>query len=550
MKKLQNYFLLLIFSLIGGTLLAGDCCRVECPPQNSCDCEASSRSFLAERPLFQSAAPEKEAGYRSDLMHMQDDGYHGAFQAVVFGSNSTNDKGLARYFFPFCKTDLIVEEANFGSTAGATATIPLPTSSSPRDLLANHFNIFTKNQNFKSHISIRPQQSIIGVGFQARKSFWMNEENNRGFYASLSFPIEKVRNNLKFQEDIINNGGGPNVSRDNINNTGVNLVPANMEEALTQPSWNFGKITRGSLTKTGVADLELKFGYEWIQEDPFHLESYIGIKIPTGNKPTAEYLFEPIVGDGHHWGIMFGSNMGIQIYKDEAKERSFRVEYAMHTQYLFGNTQCRSIDLVGKPWSRYIEVYRDEDQAITASTLATQLAIDYATAGINVLTIPLKVRPGYQHNMNTAAVFGAKALRLELGYNLYLRQAECVKLSCPWEESAAIKYGTGNGVTNPVRDITGNARLENIVVNSTVGTGNRIALGDYKYNYIKETDLDLNSASSPCLISHTVYGAVSYRFDDACYPTFVNLGGSYEFNKNTNAGIERWVMWGKIGFSY
>ena len=530
MNKSRNYILMLLLTLVSGSLLA-DCCRTECTVDNSCDCEITSRSYLAVRPLFQSASPEKVSGFRSDRLHAKEDGWHGTAEMAVFGSKSTNDRDLARYFFPFCKTILV---------AGTDGNTPiLPTSSKPLDISARNFNVFTANGTFKSEISIRPQQSVVGAGFHVRKALSMDEEKGRGFFTSISFPVERVSNNLNFDEKIINDGGGV------LNVIGLTTV-ANMTEAFQQDDWAFGKIKMRSQTKTGVADIEFKVGYEWIQEEPFHLESYLGILIPTGNKPSGQYLFEPIVGHGRHWGIMLGNSLGIEIWSDEANDRSFRMEYAAHTQYLFRNTQCRSVDLQCKPWSRYASVYRNLDEAVAASTFSGDTRrTNYATPGINVLTMPLKVRPGFSHNATTAAQFKSAGWRGELGYNLYCRQSECVKLACPWVESAALKHVLGNGQTNPVRDITGNARLENIS-----GAANRIALADYKYNMIKESDLDLVSASSPSIITHTIYLAGGYTFEDYDYPTFITAGGSYEFNKANNAGVERWVVWGKLGCSF
>ncbi len=546
MKRLNKSILLLLFAVVSGSLLATDCCRTECTPDSSCDCEITSRSYLAVRPHFQSASPELISGFRSDRLHAKEDGWHGAAQLVIYGSKTTNDLDLARYFFPFCKTSLIVEIADPDNS------LQLPTSSQPRDILGNNFNIVTENESdgtnsFKSEISIRPQQTVVGAGFQVRKAFAMNEEKGRGFYTSISFPIERVKNDLNFDEFIIRDGGGVDANRN------FGTAVANMTEAFQQDAWAFGKIKMNGMSKTGVADVEFKVGYEWIQEEPFHLESYLGILIPTGNKPNAQFLFEPIIGHGHHWGIMLGNSLGIEIWSNEAKERSLRMEYASHTQYLFRNTQCRSVDLVCKPWSRYLSLYINEEQATTARTYegsVGNLENAVQSQGINILTIPLKVRPGFSHNMTTAAVFNSGGWQLEGGYNLYCRQSECIKLACPWQEGPAIKHLEGGGRTNPVRDITGNARLENISFNSTPGTGNRINLGDYKYNLIKEKDLDLVSASSPTVITHTIYVAGAYRFDDYDYPMFLNAGGSYEFNKSNNAGVERWTIWGKIGFSF
>lgn len=530
--KRFNLIYFLFASVISFTLIANQpCCRTtECTPDSSCDCEFSSRTFLALRPGFQSASPEMISGFRSDRLHAAQ--RHGAAEVVFFGSKSTNENDLARYFFPFCKTDLFVDEQ-----------VGLTSPPQPQDILAQHFNIFTINGTFRSQISIRPQTSQVGAGFYLRKAFCMSEDKGRGFFASASFPIIRVKNNLEFEENIINDGGGARFNADE------NVV-GNMTEAFIQPEWQFGKISEFSLSKTGVADIELKIGYEWIQQEPFHLESYLGVLVPTGNLPNAEFLFEPIVGQGRHWGIILGNAIGVEIWRDDAKDRSLRVEYTGHTQYLFSNTQCRSVDLVCKPWSRYIELYRDQAQAITASTLSNSTqAANFATPGINILTLPIKVRPGFANNTTIAAVFNTHRFQIEGGYNLYVRQSECLKLACPWQEGPAIKNRIGLGNTNPVRDITGNARLENITVNSTPGTGNRIALGDYKVNFIKEEDLDLTSAASPCVISQTVYVAAGYSCPDRDIPLFGNIGGSFEFGNN-NAVVERWTIWGKFGLSF
>lgn len=533
MKRYLHYLLLLAFVGAISAKTEDDCCRVECAPVDSCDYEITSRSYLSVRPHFLSQAPEMISGFRSDRLRIPEDGNGVAAQAVIYGSQSVNQPDIARYFFPFRKTVLIVDER-----------IGLTSPPLPQDLRASHFNIFTRNGDFRSEISIRPQQTVIGFGFHGKKSFWVNEDTGRAFYGSLSFAVERVKNDLHFFEKVINSGGGANFLVDD-------QVMANMTEAFMQSEWKFGKIDKQPRIRTGVADIELKVGYEWIEQAPFHLESYAGILIPTNRKPSAEYLFDAVVGQGHHLGVIFGNHLGIEIWKDEAKDRDLRIEYSGHTQYLFRNTQCRSVDLVCKPWSRYIEMYSSEEQATVASTLPEGDSLDhhFATPGINILTLPLKVRPGFSHNMTTAALLRMKSWTLEGGYNLYCRQSECVKLACPWCEGPAIKRyaaGTastdGRGNTNPVRDITGNYRLENVT--------NNVALPNYKQNMIKATDLDLISATSPGVITSTVYLTLGHRWDDRDWPTFANLGASYEFSNSHNGVLERWTFWAKSGVSF
>ncbi len=60
-------------------------------------------------------------------------------------ANQTTILILPATSFPFCKTDLIVDER-----------IGLGVPPQPQDLLAQHFNIFTLRGDFRSLISIRP----------------------------------------------------------------------------------------------------------------------------------------------------------------------------------------------------------------------------------------------------------------------------------------------------------------------------------------------------------------------------------------------------------
>lgn len=526
-KYLLGLWLLSCASVL--TTIADDC------DADSCDCENISRTYLSVRPQFQSVMPEMVSGFRNDRMHAREGGCGVAKEAVLFGGKSVNSDDLARYFFPFCKTSLIADEA-IGAFGG-------------EDLLTEHFRIYTQqgtnlpvgsSQGFRSQICLAPKQSVVGLGLQARGSFWQDEEASRGFWLSISLPIERVRNETGFHETIVSDGGGPNPAANNI-------VFANMTQALNAPDWNFGRISCKHQSKTGVADVELKIGYEWLERDPCHIESYLGILVPTGNKPNAKYLFEPIVGHGHHFGLMLGSNMELQVWQSQSEEWDLRLDYGINSLYLFKNTQCRSLDLKDRPWTRYVEMYANKDQAQQAVNLAnagqTLLATHLATPGINILTRPLEVKPGFWFNMISSLVLEGCDHQVEVGYNFFARQSECVKLATPWVTGPAIKHALGEGMTNPVRTINGNPFIESISVNT--------AFANYDNNVIQATDLDLNSASTPAMLTHTFYGAVTHQWNDCEYPTFANVGASYEFSDgDNNAALKRWLFWAKIGASF
>lgn len=516
MKK----FLILIILLSVSTLARAEC------KADSCDLEATGKTYLAVRPLFTSNFPEQWVAFRDDRMHARFEGIHGALEIVLFGSRSTNPCDIARYFFPNGKTTLIVDEQI--------------NSPFEKDLLAQHFNIYTVEGNFRSHITLAPIQSCVGLGFYYKQSLWRNDDSNRNLFCSVSTPIMRVKNELNFHENVINDGGGPNDSANTV-------VVANMTEAFIQSDWCFGKIPKKELVTTGLGDIELKLAYEWLQRVPFRLESYVGMVIPTGTRPESIVVFEPIVGNGHHFGIMYGSTGGIQLWQDPCDVNGLRMEFAAHSQHLFTNTQTRSFDLLNRPWSRYIQLYANKEQAEFAAELATEgppqdlIAPNLCTPGINLLTQKVHVKPGYSHNGMTSFVWTYHKMQAEGGYGFWCRRADCVTLKCCWEPVIGIKHHVGEGNTNPVRTIDGNPFIENITP---------VPLDDFEQFVVTQADLDLQSAATPCMISHFVFFGIGATWDDIDFPLFLNGGCSYEFSNSNNAVLSRWVAWAKAGVSF
>lgn len=496
--------------------------------------EAISKTTLTVHPVFVSGTPELITSFRDNRNHIRPAGHNGAFQIALIGGQSVEKGDLARYFFPEGQEELFVAEDT-----------PEDDFSKNKNLLAQNFNIFTDDENFQSTIRIGPEQTIVGVGFHYRQLLWQNENWGRGIWLSLSSPLLRVQHNSNLEEQII--------STSPVNDNAADDVVATMMEALSQPAWKFGKITNRSMKKIAFADVECKLGYEWLQHKPFHMESYLGLIIPTANRPNGEFMFEPIVGRGHHLGFMFGSSLGAELWADEGFDRCVRYELTNHSEYLFQNTQTRSFDLKHKPWSRYIPVYSDIQQAQAQANLAVTnplKAQNNSTPGINVLTQQVKVTPGFSHTVNTAFLYSQKRFQAEVGYNFFSKRAEHVKLANPWQEGPAIKHFEGEGQTNPIRTITGNKFLEQTVINAQGNVLIPVSVENYKTVLITEDQLDLESATTPCTLAHTLYLTMGSHWDDAEYPFLINGGSSYTFSKSNNATVRRWLIWFKCAVSF
>ena len=477
--------------------------------------------------------PERCSLFRNDLLE-ECQGFGGAFEIVPYGGMTTKDgrNKFARYFLPpGCTTTfLYVKEYNPerelqpGNTDDGN---PL------KNLEARHFNIRTIEETFASIISISPEQSVVGIGLCYKQTMTAKCDGTPGFWFEVSLPIERVMNRMNLKETIENTGGGPRpeLGLDNSPRVG------NMIAALSQDTWRYGKILRKDLVEWGIADVEVKFGYNSYNCDTYTLASYGTIVIPTGTHVRARTLFEPIVGNNRHFGFSLGSSYAYQIW---CKGRyTIQMFLDNNTRYLFSNHQVRSFDLIGKPWGRYMETYKGSEEAFQAAQSQDE---NSGTSGINIFTQCVRVSPFLAGSFNTAILLtrncDCTSFEFEGGYNLFVRQAENVDFECTTRLSrAALKAVDGLGQTTIARNIADNFRASEFTIQE-------------RYAALSNCDIDVESASHPATISNTIYGTIGYRWEREC-PWFVAIGGSYEFTTiEVNAAPDRWLIWGKFAVTF
>ncbi|MBS1986439.1 hypothetical protein JST99_00710 [Candidatus Dependentiae bacterium] len=575
MKK----FLLLVLMLVAGMgsmALADSCCNTSCntscktscntcdtccvasPKElcSSCDCKYVSHSFYSIRPPYQKGSPEFESFFR-DNMHARKDGIGGSLEIVPFGGRSTKEPRLAAYFGPDCKNVFTVNE---DPTIVGT------------DLLARNFDI--TQVGFSSKISFNPRHSFAGVGFRYKQGLWESCSGHT-LFIDFSMPVVHVRNTLNFCEEVLNTGtlfvngvqltacGAGNIPNRSCGScdtsctdlcatsTYVTSSVNNMTEAFRQEAWQYGRIGCGSETKTAVANFDVRLGYETVQNDHCRLESYFGFSAPTGNKVRSVNLFEPIVGYNHHFGVMFGTDASIELWTSECEDSHLWMELSFQGLYLVKNSQKRLVDLKGKPWSRYMRVYANEEQAALALSTGNECL---NTPGVNIFALDVHVSPGFQRTYNSSFVYTCGGFQGELGYNFFARCAECIDLKCPWVEGPALvayeglRGCSGAGFIPAIGSAGATDPVQNI--NHNFGDRNTNSVANYAQSIIKCDELDLNSAAHPAMLTHSMFGTVGYRWDSCgCVVPSLGMGGSYEFSRD-NAGLNRWMLWGKMGLSF
>ncbi len=268
----KSLSLLLLISCATSILQADSNCN--------CECDFVSQSFFSVRPQYQSASPERVSASR-DRMDRREDGRGGDFRIVAFGGRSSAKKDLRRFFSPVCKDKLQVKE---------TATIENNTVPPAADIHPQHFRVISENfanaslegrsagtqsPFFESEITFCPRQTVFGIGLTYRQDLCnlMDKEDEweRNWWFEVSAPIMRVKNDLKFNEKLLESGGEPAILVDDFPEDYE--VLATMKDAFQQKAWNYGKIAMCSKdqTKWGLADIELKLGTQWYYYMNFNL---------------------------------------------------------------------------------------------------------------------------------------------------------------------------------------------------------------------------------------------------------------------------------------
>lgn len=314
----------------------------------------------------------------------------------------------------------------------------------PFDILADYFGLPV---NFKSVVHFEPRIENAIVDFNLYLGF---DEWAKNVYMKFYFPLTYTRWSLNPSEAIIQQGTiGYDAGYMNINSIQPANLPTSVLQAMNgKATWGdmqeplkFGKISCDALTKILLADIQVVLGYNFVNADNYHLGINLQTSFPTGNRPNAEYLFEPIVGNGGHFELGGGISSHALLWENE--NHSIAAYLESNITHLFNARQLRSFDFyINGPTSRYI--LAAGYQAIPRNPLTKQpldlhltnpnTSVEYngqLTPAINIATVCCDTSMALQTETTLKLAYTYKNFTLDLGYNLWTRSKEKITLREP-----------------------------------------------------------------------------------------------------------------------
>jgi hypothetical protein len=313
----------------------------------------------------------------------------------------------------------------------------------------------------------------------------------------------------------------------------------------------FGAFACGRERKTGVPNIDLIWGWNFIVNEHAHAGVYLYTLIPTGTTPKAETIFEPIIGNGRLWELGPGVTGHYDLVRRGDHILSLYWEAVLAHQ--FKRIQVRSFDLENQgPFSRYMLLKEFDAKGNYDHTLIN--AIDFCTRATRVggsVRFDGAVKLSYYYDR-----WG-----VDFGYNLYAKSPEKLRIVETLFPSEFNNRRLGiKGVQGVCDNLTatqstaftaGPADNPSPVIIDEITV--RDLNGKTKTEFRPVADiLNIKSGSLPHQLTHKFFFNIGYTALDTCWEPQWGLGFEYEIDgrKKLLNGLEQWGFWFKGTFSF
>ena len=445
-----------------------------------------------------------------DVVHRETHTGVGATTALTgFWQQSANGQEQGKYFLADGTSTIDV------SPSAASDSNPLPDSSLDLGTMLHVFDRATDVAG-STLVSLDPRQEVYGLRLDYHHSL---DRLLSGLYLDAAMPVVTVSNNPRLR--VSDDAGHADQLTRFFAGTYSSHAPHNAQAALRT-----GKIA-GKRTESGVADIDVMLGYTFLDKAKYHATCGLAVAMPMGNKATGDWLFEPIVGNGQHWGL--GADLSASARLWECDEQSILVSLVMKYRYLFENNQRRVLGLTGgnQVGESNLAQYQLLGQH---SPTARNVALIPAA---NVLAMKCDVTPGSLLDANLGLTYRRGSFSVDLGYNMYFREAESLTVKDSLASGLAIANAAFD--TSTAFDVTHNSD----VVTDSGGADPILSLNN----------IDSTAALTPSQFTNALYGGAGYTFKNFDGPVMLGVGAKYEW-ANNNSALDQWGAWLKLGVGF
>ncbi len=461
----------------------------------------SKKTFLAPRAVGTNLPMELTTWHELSYQKLEKKNGHNIFSHLVmtpFYQASNNKDDVGEYFGIGNGTNSFVVGSAADFNAGNADIVGT-------DLIHDYVN-----ETLAGTVAFSPKQETWGVRFDYFQSFG---HPFGGLFFKASMPVVYVKNNVDMgvANSVNAEIGGEAFSLADFFAGNVE-VDSDMDLNSLQSPLTHAKIA-GDESKFGVADINLALGYKIHETKTDHIYLSAQIIVPTGPRPHGEFLFQPVLGNGKHFGLGARLDGAVELWKN--KNAAVRVLLDADYRYLFESSEDRTIGVKDLNLAHYY----------MAGKLGQEEAPLFPAA--NILTQSIRVKPGSQFDLLADLSFKSGGFIIDLGYNFFYKDEEDCWMKESWTDGVYALASNDYSTNNKFGDLAGDV-----------------------LHTLNSADLDVEALKTPSQVTNKIFAGLGYQFNySKSVPGLVGIGGSYEFASD-NAALENYSVWLKLGVSF
>jgi hypothetical protein len=307
-----------------------------------------------------------------------------------------------------------------------------------KDWLADYFGLPT---DFKSIVKFRPR--VHNFIFNTHFFFGLNGIKD-GLYIRFELPFVYANWDLNIKESVLQKGTN-GYSPGYFNTTGIERnkllshftsfisgfkVPKT-DNFIFEPLKN-AKMDYKSRRLVRFSELSAIIGYDHFINGYHHMGTGLQCAAPCGNRPKGEYLFEPMIGNGHHWECGVELSAYFRTWTNNTEDIFTEFFFDAVITHLFGTRQRRSFDLKKSSNSRYILMQKlspiiSDNLTGDGITPIAQYAAEIAPVA-NITTFDINVSVNVQADIAFMYSYTKQKNSWSFGYSLWRRGCETITI--------------------------------------------------------------------------------------------------------------------------
>jgi len=333
----------------------------------------TNKTFLMPRSHNENLAMEY-TGWHKQFREIDENRWGGTFQATGFYQASTNKTDLGKYFGmynnatgpnvtnPYAGQIMDFIFSNLFYPQGASTTNNEVAFLPDASFMIHDATIsLVKADYWDVKATFRPKHTSYGVRFDYHQKL---DKLAKGLFFKVTVPVVHVKHdmNVCYTGDRLS-GKVPGTTKtvtlaDYLSGKFENTEHPNKQLKLTHAKIGGGTTATsgtgtdcgskkiagcgdGGMTKTGVADVDVYLGYNFLYKEHKHLGVNLCLTIPTNNTPRGEWLFEPVLGLAGHWALGGGLDCAFEIWQHE--NMSLEFIGAVNYKYVLDETEKRTL---------------------------------------------------------------------------------------------------------------------------------------------------------------------------------------------------------------